>query len=214
MAEFLFKPAFANRFLILLQTFISMQPIVIYLHGFLSSPASVKAQQTLKYVKNNLPGLEIQVPKLSNYPGQAISQLDRLVKSFQGRDLRFIGSSMGGYLSTYLVEIYGGRAVLINPAVHPDKLLQDYLGEHTNPYTDEEFTLDESHAQALANIKVATFGNPKNYCVLLQTGDETLDYREATDKYVDATLIVEQGGDHSFQGYENHLPVIFEFLLR
>ncbi|MEI8649578.1 YqiA/YcfP family alpha/beta fold hydrolase [Paraglaciecola sp. Hal342] len=55
--------------------------------------------------------------------------------------------------------------------------------------------------------------SPQNYWVLLQTADETLDYRQAEKKYMGAKLTIEEGGDHSFQGYERFLKDIFQFLL-
>ena len=120
---------------------------------------------------------------------------------------------MGGFLSTYLVEKYGGKAVLINPAVRPFDLLKDTLGEHLNPYTNKRFTLQERHIQQLHDLNVNSLKRASNYWVMLQTADETLDYRQAELKYADSKLTIEQGGDHSFQGYQKHLPEIFEFLL-
>jgi len=46
----------------------------------------------------------------------------------------------------------------------------------------------------------------------LQTGDEVLDYQQAEEKYAQCALTIEQGGDHSFQHYERHLPAIIDFL--
>jgi len=191
-----------------------MQQVIIYLHGFLSSPQSVKAQQTLDFARRHYPQLEFVVPQLPPYPLSTIELLDELVTRYQGYRLGFIGSSLGGYLSTYLLEKYQGRAVLINPAVQPYKLLADYLGHHVNPYTHEEFTLEGIHTEQLAGIDTPVLEHPENYWVLLQTGDETLDYRLAEQKYQGAKLTIEQGGDHSFQDYQRFLADIFRFLLQ
>ena len=190
-----------------------MSPVVFYLHGFLSSPKSVKAQLTADFVKSNYPELTFEVPQLSNYPGQARDILLKLAEQYQGRPLRFIGSSMGGFLSTFMVERFSGRAVLINPAVKPFELLVDYLGLHVNPYTNEQFCLEHKHMLELKEMDTTRLQHPDNYWALLQTDDEVLDYRQAEEKYAGARLTVEQGGDHSFQGYERFLPDIFEFLL-
>ena len=190
-----------------------MQAVVIYLHGFLSSPQSVKAQQTREFAAKHYPQLHLEVPQLPNYPQAAAAVLDTLVQKHRGKTLRFIGSSMGGFLSTYLVEKYGGKGVLINPAVKPYELLADYLGEHVNPYTDEAFTLEEQHIEQLRRLDISLPTDQERYWVLLQTGDETLDYREAMEKYAQARLTVEQGGDHSFVDFDRHLPEIFRFLL-
>lgn len=191
-----------------------MQHVIIYCHGFLSSPQSVKAQQTLQYIQAHYPKLTVEIPELPHYPADAAKMLESLVEKHQGKHLRFIGSSMGGYLSTYLVEKYTGKAVLINPAVKPFELLRNYLGEHQNPYTDKNFTLTEEHIDQLLALNTASLLAPENYWVLLQTGDETLDYRQAEQKYQRSKLTIEEGGDHSFVDYQQHLASILAFLLR
>ena len=191
-----------------------MKKVIIYLHGFLSSPQSVKAQQTLKFVKEHHPELEFVLPQLPCHPLPTVAMLDDLISQYQGWELRFIGSSLGGYLATYLLEKYSGKAVLINPAVEPYKLLDNYLGLHVNPQTGEEFVLETIHTRQLAELDTPKLAEPKNYWVLLQTADETLDYRLAERKYSEAKLTIEQGGDHSFQNYPRFLAEIFRFLLQ
>ncbi|GAC16915.1 YqiA/YcfP family alpha/beta fold hydrolase [Aliiglaciecola lipolytica] len=190
-----------------------MEYVLIYIHGFMSSPQSVKAQQTLKYIEEHHAGLIVELPEVPNYPLEAAQMLEEIVSRHSGKKLRFIGSSMGGYMSTYLVEKFGGKAVLINPAVRPFELLQGYLGDHVNPYTNKAFTLQDLHIQQLLDLNTQELQDPSAYWALLQTGDETLDYRQAEQKYLTSRLSIEQGGDHSFQNYQNHLPKIFEFLL-
>lgn len=189
---------------------------VLYLHGFLSSPKSVKAQATKAYFEQHHPDVTLHIPALSNYPSQVEGQLLALIESTPAliKDgLRVIGSSMGGYLSTFLIEKFSGKAVLINPAVKPYELLQGFIGEHTNPYTGEVFHIVESDINVIEKLDAKELRHAPAYKVLLQTEDETLDYRLAETKYASSTLVVEEGGDHSFVGFENHLPAIADFLL-
>ncbi|HEX5711482.1 MAG TPA: YqiA/YcfP family alpha/beta fold hydrolase, partial [Sulfuricurvum sp.] len=53
--------------------------------------------------------------------------------------------------------------------------------------------------------------NPDHYLLLLQKGDEVLDYTEALAKLPDASTIVEEGGNHSFIGIEHHVKTIKDF---
>ena len=48
--------------------------------------------------------------------------------------------------------------------------------------------------------------------VMLQTGDEVLDYLLAEKKYSDAHLLIESGGDHSFQNFAQHCEKMYQFL--
>ncbi|MCF2949076.1 esterase YqiA [Paraglaciecola aquimarina] len=191
-----------------------MDYLVIYLHGFLSSPQSFKAQQTKAFVNRHYPKLTLEVPKLANYPLQAAQTIENIIAQHPNKKLRFVGSSLGGYLSTYMREKYGGKAVLVNPAVKPYDLLVDYLGEHTSPYTDEAFLLEHKHITELISLDSPRVTNLLNYWVLLQTADETLDYRQAEQKYHGCKMTIEPGGDHSFQHFERFLPDIFRFLLQ
>jgi predicted esterase YcpF (UPF0227 family) len=191
-----------------------VQYVVIYLHGFLSSPQSQKATQTIEFVRTNYPNLAIEIPQLSNYPNDAIKNIERCIAKHRGKKLRFIGSSLGGFLSTFMVEKYSGKAVLINPAVRPFELLGDFLGEHINPYTQQVFLLENKHIEELRQLDAPTLKPTSDYWVLLQTADETLDYRQAETKYQNYKLSIEQGGDHSFQDFQRFLPDIFRFLLQ
>lgn len=191
-----------------------MQYVVIYLHGFLSSPQSQKAVQFLKYVRAHYPDLTIEIPQLANYPNDALAIIEQLVAKHKGKKFRFIGSSLGGFLSTFMVEKYSGKAVLINPAVRPFELLVDFLGEHINPNTQQPFLLENKHIDELRQLDTPTLNSTSDYWVLLQTADETLDYRLAETKYQDYRLSIEQGGDHSFQDFQRFLPDIFSFLLQ
>ena len=191
-----------------------MQYVVIYLHGFLSSVQSQKATQTLEFVRVNYPDLLFELPQLANYPKEAEAIIEQLVVKHKGKKLRFIGSSLGGYLSTFMVEKYSGKAVLINPAVRPFELLVDFLGPHINPYTQQSFLLENKHINELRHLDTPTLKKTSDYWVLLQTADETLDYRQAETKYQNYKLSIEQGGDHSFQNFQRFLPDIFRFLLQ
>lgn len=188
------------------------EKVLIYLHGFLSSPQSVKAKATKTWWEQKVFGIPMICPQLPCYPIQAKALLDDLAQQHQGKQLGFIGSSLGGFLSTYMVDNYGGKAVLVNPAAEPHKVLAKYLGEHVHPYTDEKFVLEPKHMQDLELMYNVHPQSPENFWVLLQTEDETLDYRDAETKYGDAKLTIEQGGDHAFQGYERFLPDIYHFL--
>ncbi len=188
---------------------------LIYIHGFNSSPASLKAKQTADWFSVNAPDIPYICPALSNKPDLAIEQLNTLVESTiesSPGPVGLIGSSMGGYYATWLGEKYGLKAVLVNPAVRPYEFMLGYLGENTNYHTGERYILEPHHVDVAKSLKVGTLKNSKNYWVLLQTGDDVLDYRQAETLYANCDLTIEKGGDHSFQHFERHLPAIMDFL--
>ena len=188
----------------------SQSSLLLYIHGFNSSSQSNKATQIRSWLNQNHPDIEVRVPDLPYCPDRAVAILRGLIEHCD--DVGVVGSSLGGFYANYLSEQYGLRAVMVNPAVRPHELLTDYLGVQTNPYTNETYVLDETHIRALKAIFVATMQVPSNRLVLLQTGDETLDYSEAEKYYSKSRLIVEKGGDHSFINFERHFSSIVEFL--
>lgn len=203
---------------------------IVYLHGFLSSPQSEKAQITKKYFSQFHPEIRVHTPTLPGVPNDAIAVVEDLLQGLQSANgheeatkmdtkmdtpisVAFIGSSMGGFLSTFFAERLGCKAALINPAVTPFDLLQEYFGEHQNPYTSECFNVDETTVGMLRQLNVEKLNSQQNYLVLLQTGDETLDYRLAEQKYGSEYCRIEQGGSHAFDQFETRLDEISSFLL-
>ncbi len=188
------------------------QKTIIYLHGFLSSPQSLKAQQSIDYFAKLYPDIEVVAPQLANEPASVSRQLQQLLAQYSDTLIGFIGSSLGGYFATYCAQQSARPAVLINPAVYPYRLLSDYLGSHQHPYTGEQFVVSDEFNQALKSFEVENVTN-LSIKAYVQTADETLDYRQACEKFESQQVTVIEGGDHAFQGYQNYLPEIAEFLL-
>ncbi|GLX79576.1 esterase [Thalassotalea insulae] len=183
---------------------------ILYLHGFNSSPQSLKAQLTEQYLAKYYPGVTFYCPQIGASPQAAIKQLEQLLTGNSEQNWCLMGSSLGGYFSTYLAEKYQLKAALINPAIRPFELLTDYIGRQQNPYTGEIYMVTEQYMQvlqALYNEKISK----NRYLVMVQTGDEVLDYQQAVDKYQDSQVIVQSGGDHSFINYQTMLPDIMAF---
>lgn len=185
---------------------------LLYLHGFNSSPQSHKAQVIFEYMRERDSLDSLICPQIPAIPEEARMFLEQLVETeLPEHHLSFAGSSLGGYYATYLAEKYSGSAVLINPSVKPYETLRAHLGENKFYFDEGCWEFDESHIQQLKAMDVVTITEPEPYLVLLQTGDETLDYREAALKYKDCKCIIEQGGDHSFTGFERHIELIMQF---
>ena len=199
----------------------STQQNILYIHGFNSSPYSLKAELTRQYFCDNFPKVNFVCPQLATSPNAVISQLEHIISansidSTNNEAWFLIGSSLGGYFANYLANKYQLHAVLINPAIKPFTLLEDYIGEQKNTYTNTIYQVTEQHMVDLKAIEQSapSFDDKQknNYLIMVQTGDEVLDYQQAVDKYQHCRLIVEQGGDHSFIGFEEKLPIIADFL--
>jgi len=193
-----------------------MKKNILYIHGFNSSPLSIKAEQTRQYLANNFPDVGYYCPQLATTPSEAIEQLSKIIEQSEvDCQWYLIGSSLGGYFSNFLAEKFHCLAVLVNPAIRPYELLHDYIGEQMNPYTEEVYQVTEDHIQQLKALEQTApemYSQQKNnYLVMVQTGDEVLNYQQAVEKYQHCRLIVQNGGDHSFIDFDKCLPAISDF---
>jgi len=186
--------------------------MLLYLHGFNSSPQSKKALETGRWMKLNTPDIEFCCPQLSPYASEAMDTLKALVGAYLPEPVYLVGSSMGGFFATCLVEQYNLPAVLINPAVNPSSGLHSWLGENRNFITGERWFFEPQHIEQYRDLNPQQIKCQKNYKILLQTGDEVLDYRHAQERYKGCAIETEVGGDHSFVDYQQHIPAILKFL--
>jgi len=182
---------------------------IVYLHGFASSSQSEKALLVRDYFQQHLPQHRLSVPDLPYTPAEAWQELQLLC--VQNPPQLVIGSSLGGFLATALAEQYGCRAVLINPAVRPHLLLQQHLGRYYHPVRQQHYEVRADHLPLLENLQVQELRQPSQYLVLLQSGDEVLDYRQALDFYQQCQTDVQEGGDHSYQNLQSRLADIVNF---
>jgi predicted esterase YcpF (UPF0227 family) len=181
--------------------------VIVYLHGFNSSPQSHKAQLLQRYMQSRNLAAEFICPALPPSPLETI----RLVEGLPtGGPSCYVGSSLGGFYATYLVEKHGGKAVLLNPAIEPHLGLRAYLGPQRNLYTGAPYELTALHLEQWRELYVPTISAAR-YLLIVETGDELLDYRQALERYAGAEQLVVRGGDHSLRSFSEHLPRILRF---
>jgi predicted esterase YcpF (UPF0227 family) len=182
--------------------------MLIYIHGFNSSPASVKAQLLKQRLEALGRGAEFAAPRLPHSPARAAALLDALAARNPGAAL--VGSSLGGYYATWLAEKLDLKAALLNPAVRPYELLDGHLGPQQNFHTGEQYEFTEQHVDELRALEIERV-TPARYLLLAATGDEVLDYRSAVERYSGCRQIVIQGGDHGLGDFARYLDTVLEF---
>lgn len=188
--------------------------MLIYLHGFNSSPASHKAQVMKAHLEGRGLAHLYACPALPDTPREAIGAIEALLAQHPAaRDpqtVTFLGSSLGGFYATYLAERLRCRAVLINPAITPHIGLVAYLGTQKNLHTGEPYELTRAHLEGWRALLVERI-DPERYLLLLETGDEVLDWRDAARKYEGARMVIRQGGDHTLQSFPEHVGRVLAF---
>jgi len=189
--------------------------MIIYIHGFGSSGYGSKAKLFREYFTSI--GEDFIAPSLSYVPELAIQTLEELIKSCHG-DVYLIGSSLGGYYATYLSQMPEvKKVVLINPATKPTETLKRALGDAPNFYDGSSFSWNQKHLEMLKEYDYYLPNGSKElekFFVLLQKGDEVLNYTDAQKKYEGAKVIIEDGGSHSFDNIERYFEEIRAFFAK
>jgi predicted esterase YcpF (UPF0227 family) len=183
--------------------------MLIYIHGLNSSPASFKANLLKGKLESLGRGAEFSAPALPDLPSAAAALLEAEVAKHPGATL--VGSSLGGFYATWLAERHGLKAVLVNPAVRPYEGLRQLLGQQQNLYTGERYELTQDHLDELQDMEVAAITRPERYLLMVQMGDEVLDYRQAVERYRGCRQRVIEGGDHGFSNFGEYLDPVLEF---
>ena len=185
--------------------------MIVYIHGFNSSPSSHKSNQ----LRERLAALgregEFACPALPHQPREAMALLERKVSRLPAGEVTLVGSSLGGFYATYLTEKLGVRSVLVNPAITPHEGLRAYLGPQKNLYTGNEYELTEEHLAQAAALHVAKPVRMESYLLMHTTGDELLDWRVAVDHYQGSRQVIVQGSDHGFREFGDYIDIVLEF---
>ena len=184
---------------------------ILYFHGFASSSDSNKAKLFKKYISSLKNDVEVIVPDLNNNFQNAVEEINNLIESSQ-KPIAFIGSSLGGYYAAYFSSLQKTRAVLINPATPPLKGFDTYLGKNENYSTGQKFNLTKSDIRFVRSISFKSYENQRNTLVLLESGDEVLNYLDAYSYFKGSNIEVFFGGSHSYESLEKKLEKIRYFL--
>lgn len=185
--------------------------MILYLHGFRSSPQSYKA----RLMGQRMADLGLQehylCPQLPASPAAAIALAGALVEDVEPAQLTVVGSSLGGFYATWLAERLGCRAVLLNPAVKPPRDLESYVGVSTQYHSDEPFEFKHEYIAELQALVVPVITRPERYFLIAATGDEVLDWREMVEHYPLARQTVIQGSDHGIAEFADYLDEVLAF---
>ena len=185
--------------------------MLIYIHGFGGSGKGAKATQFKKYYQQkNIPFL---APSLSYVPTLALSTLEEIIENSQNRDIKLIGSSLGGFYAIYLANKYNLKTILINPSTNPLSTLERIKEENNkgvNFFDLSEFDFTSNHINSLKRYYVKDI-KKELFLVMLQKNDDLIDYQVAKELFDGSKMVIEDGGGHNFERIENYFEKIETF---
>jgi uncharacterized protein len=189
---------------------------LLYLHGFRSSPASIKARMLADWMQAHRPDLRWYCPQLPVSPRQALALLETLTAGWPADASAMVGSSLGGFYATVLAETAtrrDWRVGLINPAVNPARDLAPYVGELPAWHDpNEQLVFEAHHLDELRALAPAALSGRERYLPIIATGDELLDWHEMAARYPGKPLHIVAGSDHALSDFPLHLPLLLQHL--
>lgn len=185
--------------------------MILYLHGFRSSPHSFKARLIGERLQMLGRSADYQCPQLPASPKEAVALALQIANQSAPHELTLIGSSLGGYYATWLAEQLGCRAVLLNPAIKPPRDLEKYVGVTTAFHSGQPFEFKREYIDELNGFAVTRITAPHRYFLVAATGDEVLDWREMVAHYPGARQCVIEGSDHGISDFSEHLDTVLGF---
>ncbi|OGB20866.1 MAG: esterase [Burkholderiales bacterium RIFCSPLOWO2_02_FULL_57_36] len=185
--------------------------MILYLHGFRSSPQSFKARLIAERLHALGLDADYYCPQLPASPRGAIALASQIARRSASEGLTLIGSSLGGYYATWLAEQLGCRAVLLNPAISPPRDLEKYVGVTTTFHSEQRFEFKREYIDELTEFSVDHITDPQRYFLMAATGDELLDWHEMVAHYPGARHYVIEGSDHGISDFGDHLDAVLAF---
>jgi predicted esterase YcpF (UPF0227 family) len=193
---------------------------LLYLHGFRSSPLSMKSQKMAARVRGQHPGVTWWCPQLPPSPQAAMDAVMQGTTGWPRERMAVVGSSLGGFYARWVALQTGCRAVLLNPAPHPARDLAAYIGEQTawhDPqerfFFQPEFVDELKRLEAdLQRLGAQHPNTPERLMAVIAQGDELLDWREMQAFSAEGLQRMLRGSDHALSDFDAHLDVVMDFL--
>ena len=189
--------------------------LVVYLHGFRSSPNSTKAVMTgeaVRALSSADHSYEWYCPQLLASPKASLEMVTKHIVQAKFDRIVIIGSSLGGFYTNYLAEKYQCKGIALNPAVYAARELEPHVGMMTAYDSEEPFDFKAEYIDELRALQVDPVTDPERYFLIAAKGDELLDWKEMAAFYPGAKQLILEGGDHGISDYANHLPAVIDFI--
>lgn len=186
---------------------------LLYLHGFRSSPQSLKAQQMAAHVAARHPGVHWWCPQLPPSPREAAQLLLDGTADWPRATTAVMGSSLGGFYASWFAQQRRCASVLLNPAVFPARDLEKYIGAQTAWHDPEQqFFFRPEYIAELQALDTRALPAAGPELAFIAKGDEVLDWREMVARYPAAQIALLEGGEHALSDFPAHIERISRFL--
>ena len=190
---------------------------VLYLHGFRSSPMSMKAQKMAQWVSQEHPKVHWWCPQLPPSPQAAMDLILQGTAHWPWAQTAVVGSSLGGFYAQCFAAATGCRALLLNPAVEPARDLAQHVGlQEAWHDANQSFYFQPEYVEQLASLQAKLQTTlqppaPETFAIVAK-GDEVLRWEEMVSHLPHARIKLLPGSDHALSDFDAHRADILNFL--
>ena len=186
---------------------------LLYLHGFRSSPLSMKAQKMAQWVSQGHPKVHWWCPQLPPSPQAAMDLVRQGTAHWPWAQTAVIGSSLGGFYAQCLAAATGCRAVLLNPAVKPARDLAHHVGlQQAWHDPSQSFDFQPEYVNELDQLQTSLLSPAPETFAIVAKGDEVLRWEDMVSHLPHARIKLLPGSDHALSDFDAHRSDILDFL--
>lgn len=105
-----------------------MDHYFLYLHGYQSSPTTLRALKIQLWLREHFPEARIDAPRLADQSAQAVFEyLSNMLDEVQSKRKVIIGASLGGLIAHLFKQLRHDvtDVILINPALRFDEIIKN-----------------------------------------------------------------------------------------
>lgn len=174
--------------------------MIIYIHGFNSSPASNTCRK-LKTIYADTQALEYPSDGLFADNLALLCQQVELLKAASTTPIVFVGSSLGGFYTSQVAPLFSANCMLINPAIRPAQSMRKFLGTNTHFHSGRQWEFTETICNSYQNFCDQRTA-PIERLVVIGRNDTTLDPNEGRQYWQHHAVIHETDDGHSVEAID------------
>ena len=174
--------------------------MLIYIHGFNSSPASNTCGK-LKAIFDDTRALEYPSEGLFADNLALLCQQVEQLKQVATSPRVFVGSSLGGFYTSQVAPLFSANCMLINPATNPAESLRQFLGRNTYFHSGRQWDFTEAICNSYQNFCDRRTA-PLERLVVIGKNDTTLNPQEGRQYWQQHATIHETDDAHSIEAID------------
>jgi predicted esterase YcpF (UPF0227 family) len=178
--------------------------LIIYLHGYGSSPNTVKGEKIKNFFINTYPDFNFIAPHI-DYMKDGLYVIESIISQYPNEKKIIVGSSFGGLVARFLTEsnIEVVASILINPALDIYKVLEK---------SNEDLSIE--NLDIISKLVYKTTLDMNSYLLLCQRDDEICDWVSNRIILPNCNFYLGNGSGHGFENIEVTFGLCKEFIDR